>query len=139
MPDLFKKTGSGGSLRKLIGQFVKFGIVGVSNTAIFLAIYYAFVCINKDWYILGNTVGFAVSVLNAYYWNNKYVFRKTKKGTAKPLLKTYISYGSTFLLGTAALYLMVHDLHVSEFWAPIINLAITTPINFLLNRFWALS
>lgn len=137
MSDSLKEAYKSGSLKKLIQQFIKFGIVGVSNTAISLAIYYVFVLINRKWYIIGNTVGFFVSVLNAYYWNNKYVFKKTGKGTAKALLKTYLSYGSTFLLGTATLFLMVHFLHVSEVLAPIINLVITIPINFLLNKFWA--
>lgn len=136
MPGSFKKTDPA-DLRHLVGQFVRFGIVGMSNTAISLAIYYGFIYINRSWYILGNTVGFVVSVLNAYYWNDKYVFRKTEKGTAKPLLKTYLSYGSTFLLGTGALYVMVHMMQISEFWAPVINLCITIPINFLLNKFWA--
>jgi len=118
-------------------QFIKFGLVGVSNTLISLAIYYTFVLISKDLYIVGNTVGFVVSVLNAYFWNNKYVFKKSQKGNAKPLLKTFISYGCTFLLGTGLLYLMVDIIGISEFIAPIINLIITIPINFLMNRFWA--
>ncbi len=31
-------------------QFVKFCLVGVSNTAISLAVYYIFVTINREWY-----------------------------------------------------------------------------------------
>ena len=117
-------------------QFIKFGLVGVSNTLISLAVYYIFVWIDKSWYLAGNTAGFIVSVLNAYYWNSKYVFRKSGKGNAKPLLKTYLSYGSTFILGTVLLYVMVRFLHISEMLAPMINLAVTVPINFLLNKFW---
>lgn len=122
---------------KLLKQFVKFGIVGVSNTLISLGIYYLFVYINNDWYIWGNTVGFVVSVLNAYYWNNKYVFKKSSKDNIKPLLKTYICYGSTFILGTVLLYVMVHYLSISTLIAPLINLVITIPINFFLNKIWA--
>jgi putative flippase GtrA len=120
-----------------LSQFIKFGLVGVSNTFVSLATYYIFVFISRDLYIAGYTVGFIVSVLNSYFWNNRYVFKKTEKGNAKPLLKTYISYGSTFLLGLALLYLMVDYLGVSSLIAPVLILAVTIPLNFILNKYWA--
>lgn len=66
-------------------QFIKFGIIGVSNTLIGLGIYYIFIFINSGLYLVGNTVGFLVSVINAYYWNNKYVFNKKEQGIQKRL------------------------------------------------------
>ncbi len=57
-------------------QFMKFGIVGLSNTAISLGIYYLFIWINRNLYLIGNAVGFIVSVLNSYFWNSKFVFKK---------------------------------------------------------------
>lgn len=121
----------------LIRQFIRFGLVGLSNTAISLAIYYLFVFIDKDLYLLGNTVGFVVSVLNSYYWSNKYVFQKSEKGHAKPLIKTYLSYGITFLIGTGLLFSLVTYLHVPETIAPLIILVVTIPMNFLLNKYWS--
>lgn len=120
-----------------IKQFTKFGLVGVSNTAISIAIYYAFIFINLALYIVGNTVGFIVSVLNSYYWNSKYVFRKSEQGHLKTILKTFMAYGSTFVLGTILLFVMVEMLGISKYLAPIINLIITIPLNFLSNKFWA--
>lgn len=135
---MFKKLGitDRDSFIKFVTQFVKFGIVGFSNTAISLGIYYLFIFINKDLYLIGNAVGFVVSVLNSYYWNSKYVFKKTEEGHLKPILKTFTAYGGTFILGTALLLVMVELLSVSEKIAPIINLVITVPINFLVNKFW---
>ena len=124
-------------LWKTAVQFIKFGIVGVSNTAVLLAIYYVFIYFNENLYIVGNTVGFIVSVLNSYYWNNKYVFEKKNRGNLKPLIKVFASYAATFLLGTGMLFIMVKVLSVSKVIAPIINLLITIPLNFLLNKFWA--
>ena len=120
-----------------VQQFTKFGLVGVSNTAISLAIYYTFIVLDPALYIVGNTVGFVVSVLNAYYWNNKYVFKKNEQGHLRTVFKTYMAYGSTFALGTVLLYVMVQMLGVSKVLAPLINLIITIPLNFLLNKFWA--
>ncbi|MDR3541819.1 MAG: GtrA family protein [Desulfosporosinus sp.] len=120
-----------------VKQFAKFGLVGVLNTSISLAIYYAFLFINPTLYILGNTVGFVVSVLNSYYWNNKYVFQKSEQGHSKTILKTFMAYGLTFVLGTILLFLMVEILGIAKYLAPIINLVITIPLNFLINKFWA--
>lgn len=123
-------------LGRLIRQFIKFGLVGVSNTLLSLAIYYALVAVNVD-ILIANTVAFIISVLNAYYWNNKYVFTKTSQGHLKALLRTYIAYGSTFLLSTLLLYLMVNQLGISKYVAPLINLCLTIPLNFLINKLWA--
>ena len=92
---------SPGRFRTVAVQFIKFGIVGVSNTLISLAIYYIFVWISKDLYMWGNVVGWIVSVYNAFYWNNKYVFKSEKQDWKSKLTrieKNYLSYGSTFLL-----------------------------------------
>lgn len=121
---------------KLVKQFIKFGIVGVSNTLLSLAIYYILVFINVN-YLIANIIAFIISVLNAYYWNNKYVFKSNNNSTFKKLIKVYLSYGITFVLGTVLLYVMVDYMHISKYIAPIINLIITIPLNFLLNKLWA--
>ena len=124
-------------LWKFTKQFVKFGIVGVSNTVISLMVYYFFVLIDNKLFLLGNTIGFLVSVAKAYYWNSRFVFKKTESGHAKPFIKSLISYGTTFLLGTGFLFMMVNSWDVSEAIAPLVNLMVTVPVNFLLNKFWA--
>lgn len=120
----------------LIKQFIKFGIVGLSNTLISLAIYYVLIYFKIN-YIIANTIAFIISVLNSYYWNSKFVFKKSDEGNLKPLIKTFMSYGTTFILSTILLFVMVDYLNISEIIAPILNLIITIPLNFLLNKFWA--
>ncbi len=129
-----------GKARKLFIQFIKFGIVGVSNTLISLAVYYIFVFINRELYIAGTVAGFLISTINAYFWNNKFVFKNKDKVNGndpkRKIIKTYISYGFTLLLGTALIAFQVEVLEFDEKIAPIINLFITVPINFLLNKLW---
>lgn len=56
----------------------------------------------------------------------------------KALIKTYISYSFIGLfLNSILLVLWVKLVNVSEFVAPIFNLIISVPINFLINKFWA--
>ncbi len=118
-------------------QFVKFCIVGLSNTAISLIVYYIFVLINPELYIIGNAVGFIVSVLNSYFWNSKVVFKKEDE-KAKTIVKTFVAYSTNLIIGSALLYLFVDVLNISEFVAPLLNLLITIPLNFILNKFWVM-
>ena len=120
-------------------QFIKFGIVGVSNTLLGLFIYYIFVWINKEWYQLGNVMGWLISVAWSCYWNNKYVFtqkQNSKEQWLKRLMKSYVSYGSTFLFTVFLLHAEIEWWHWSEKISPIANLLITIPLNFILNKFW---
>ncbi len=130
-----------------IRQFVQFCLVGVTNFAISYGIHCLTLFIIGDRMdttlaaMIASTFGFIISVLNSFYLNNRFVFRN--KGASKrelllSLLKTYVSYGSTgLLLNYILLYLLVDLLNVSGYIAPLIILCITTPINFLLNKFWA--
>lgn len=121
-------------------QFIKFGLVGVSNTLVSLAVYYLFYFIDQRLYLVGNVVGWIVSVANSFYWNNRFVFSGTEKGRGvilKKLLKTYFSYGATFLLSTLMLYVEVDILAWSGVLCPVLNLIVTIPLNFLLNKYWA--
>lgn len=122
-------------------QFIKFGIVGVSNTLISLGVYQLCLHVLHMHYQLANILSFVVSVTNAYYWNSRYVFksgeRLTPRQHMRAYLKAFLSYGSTFLLSTALLTFWVEGCGVSQSLAPVINLLITIPLNFVLNKFWA--
>lgn len=123
----------------LLWQFIKFGLVGISNTAVNFAIYYLFLWINPELYLLGSVLGTIISILNAFIWNDLLVFKgneKDFKSILKRLLKTFISYGATGLLSNILLYLEVNFLNVSKAYAPVINLLVTIPLNFLINKFW---
>ena len=65
-------------------QFVKFGIVGLSNTLIAYAVYAACVWLGCH-YLVANGLGFVVGVLNAYYWSDRYVFKKGEGETRSAL------------------------------------------------------
>lgn len=118
-------------------QFIKFGIVGVSNTAISMIVYYAVILINEKWYLAGSVLGFVVSVLNSYYWNSNYVFNM-QEDRLRTLVRTFIAYGSNLLIGTVLLWLFVEKLGISPYIAPLLNLIITVPLNFVLNKFWVM-
>ena len=135
------------TIRNVI-QFVKFGIVGVSNTLVGYALYAVCLLLFKKLsiltdmdYIIAQTVSFLLSVLWSFYWNNKFVFtlqENQRRDVIQALLKSYASYSFTGLfLNNILLILWVRVLEISEFIAPFFSLMISAPINFLLNKFWA--
>ena len=134
--------------KELLIQFIKFGIVGVTNTLVSYVINVAVlfvlgrVQIFQRWdYIIANTVAFILSVLLSFYWNNKLVFDMEGTGWKEllgALFKMYLSYAFTgIILSNVLSYLWIDVLHISKYIAPLINSAIGVPINFILNKFWA--
>lgn len=138
---LFHRLGANNKEERkaLILQFIKFGLVGVSNTLVSWICYYVILWMDDRLYLLGSAVGTVVSIANAFFWNDRYVFKGTDndwKSRLKRLGKTYVSYGGTSLLGMLLLWIEVRLLGVSKVLAPIVNLLITIPLNFLINKFW---
>lgn len=123
-----------------IWQFLKFALVGLSNTVISLLIYYGFLLIDPALYLWGNAVGWAVGVLNAFYWSNRFVFKPQQNGlraVLARLLKTYLAYSVTFFATQVLLIIEIRCLGISDKVAPIINLFFSLPMNFVLNKLWA--
>lgn len=129
-------------------QFVRFGLVGVSNTVVNYVIYAASLMLLqsagllKDCdYLAATGIAFVLSVLWSFFWNNKYVFAVKEGGKRSllgTLLKTYVSYSFTGLfLNSMLMVFWVQVVHISEYIGPIFNLLISVPINFLINKFWA--
>lgn len=66
-------------IEKLIGQFVKFGIIGGMNTAIDFSILNLLMwwtgIYSGGQIILLNIISFAVAVINSYFWNKYWTFK----------------------------------------------------------------
>ena len=132
MPNILNKP--------LFLQFFKFSLVGFSNTVIAYAVYFSLVYLGSH-YIFANIAAFFISVLNSFFWNNKYVFKndaEKKRNILQSLVKTYISYAFTGLfLGNVLLFFFIDILQISKYIAPFFGLMITIPLNFILNKKWA--
>lgn len=145
-------------------QFIKFSLVGVSNTLISEGLYVLIVFMGGH-YILASLIGFILSVLNAYYWNNRFVFKENKDGEKrvwwKALLKTYAAYAGGYIMNVLLLILWIDILKIGSLFGGLaefcfslgieqldaqtlgeivaagINLIVTIPLNFVLNKYWA--
>ena len=130
-------------------QFVKFGLVGISNTAISYGIemlcYYVLFA-NVAWadnvrIVITSVLAFLISVTHSYYWNNRYVFgngtRKTALQHLRAYLKTVVCYGVTGLVISPLLKLWLSGMGVPYWIASLGSLVVTIPLNFIMNKLWA--
>ncbi|MBQ6528411.1 MAG: GtrA family protein [Clostridia bacterium] len=145
-------------------QFVKFGLVGISNTAISWGIeMLCYYLLMRDAQfdslrgLLGHlgvaataeqvritvvtAIAFIVSVTNSFYWNSRYVFRgenqKTKGEILLSYFRTMASYALTGLILSPAIKIWLSGMGVPYYLASILSLVVTIPLNFVLNKFWA--
>lgn len=138
-------------IKKIVKQFIGFGLVGAFNTFLSYGIYLVFFKLGFH-YVVCNFIAFVISVFVTFLLNRNFVFKKgkhqeetieetipsSKCSWVKELLKVYASYSLTsLLLSTILLSIQVEVLGIAEEIAPFINLLFTIPINFLLNKFWA--
>lgn len=151
----------GNKWRARVVQFLLFALVGVSNAMISWIVYA--ICIRvRIHYLPATAIGFSVSMVNAYFWNNKIVFKGEKVVWWRAFIRTYLAYSVTGLfLNGLLLHLWLDILQVGpffepvcrwlhkfnlkvengrrfvEYFAPFFNYCITVPINYGLNKFWA--
>ena len=144
MLKIFKKDISVQTLENLT-QFVLFGIVGVSNTVISYLLNIMVLGLLSPFrlawdYITGNLVAFLLSVLWSFYWNNRIVFTQGEgqsRNLWKALLKAYAAYGFTgIVLNNILSWIWISMFHISKYIAPLINLVISVPLNFVINKLW---
>lgn len=124
-----------------LSQFIKFGIVGAINTVL------SYLITNACYYGLHlheqvcNLISFLITVLISYLLNSRFVFQQ-QEGARQPwykaLAKVYASYALTELvLMGLLLFIQERLLGIPHFIATFLNLCITVPLNFILNKFWA--
>lgn len=132
---MYNKT----KFKDFIIQFTKFGIVGAINTIL------SYLITNLCYYVIhlhaqvANIIAFVITVFISFMLNGKFVFNnKEQINLIKSLLKVYASYSITGLfLNAILLYIEEQLLGIPHYIATLMNLIVTIPINFILNKFWA--
>lgn len=121
---------------KNIFQFIKFGMVGCSNTVLSFLIYWMLIYFNVN-YLIANTIAYIISSIWGYILNKKWVFRSKNEEVTFSILKYYIVYISSFIINLGGVHLLVDTLSIDKYIAPIFVMCVTIPYNFILNKLWA--
>lgn len=127
--------------KNIIIQFIKFGIVGGINTILSYAI------TNIGFYVINlhpqicNALAFVITVFISFILNSRFVFTQQdgiKNSFWKSLFKVYVSYSITGLFLTALLLYVEESIWgIPHYISTLMNLIVTVPLNFILNKLWA--
>lgn len=116
-------------------------------------------------YFISNIIAFVISVFTAFLISNKFVFVEDKDAQKrvwwKTLIKTYMAYAftglilsnllSTFWMDVVHIYrylgwlndvfawigIEMSQRRMTTYIAPLFNMVISIPINFIMNKYWA--
>lgn len=119
----------------LILQFVKFGIVGVSNTLISFAVYTLLLKAFGVWYVAASGIGFAVGAINGFLWNRAWTFRG-HVGDALTPVRWFVVQGCGLLVNLGLVYLFVDGFGLGKLTGQAATIAIVTVLTFFANRAW---
>jgi putative flippase GtrA len=116
-------------------QFVKFGIVGVSNTLLTLVVYTVLLKVFGVWYLAASGIGFVVGAVNGFLLNRRWTFRE-HVGDAFTPVRWGIVQTCGLGINEGLLYLFVHDAQLDKLIAQVCATAVVTVSTFFVNRAW---
>jgi putative flippase GtrA len=120
----------------LVRQFVKYGVVGASNTILTFVVYSVCVTIGVH-YILALVLGYSIGSLNSYVLNRHWTFRArdiahTTAGTRFALVQA-----CAIAVNVVLLYVFVHHAGIGRIPAQAILTVPLLAITFYVNRVWS--
>lgn len=119
----------------LLVQFVKFGLVGVSNTLIMLLVYTLLWNVLGVWYVAASAIGFAVGAVNGFLWNRAWTF-KGHVGDALTPVRWFVVQGCGLLGNAALVFLFVDGAGMGKLAGQALTIVVVTVLTFLVNRSW---
>jgi putative flippase GtrA len=116
-------------------QFVKFGIVGVSNTLLTLLVYTLLLKVFGVWYLLASALGFLAGATNGFLLNRRWTFREHVGDSLTPVRWALVQ-GCGLGIDLGLLYVFVHDASLDKLLAQVAATAVVTVTTFFANRAW---
>lgn len=117
-------------------NFIKFCLVGGSNTLITLLFFYMFNKILSINYMISSILGYLCGMLNSFVLNKLWTFRNNEKRLFPQLIK-FIFVNSTSLgINLLLMYIFINKLHFDSMASQIIATGFTIISNYIGSRFW---
>ncbi len=123
-------------LKKLIGQGVKFALVGAMNTLIDLGVFtlLTLIAFFAQNYIFAKMISFSCGVANSLFMNKRFTFREKGRMGAKRVLAfvaiNLVSLGVSLLV----LAFAVERIGMREIWGNAVSVVFSMGVNFVLNK-----
>jgi putative flippase GtrA len=119
----------------IVEQFLKFGIVGVSNTLLTFVVFTILVKVVGLWYVAASAVGFVVGACNGFLLNRSWTFRGHSGGSSAVLRWTVVQ-GCGLLADLGLIYLFVTGAGLPKLVGQAFAIVLVVGATFFVNRTW---
>ena len=120
---------------KSLIQFVRFGIVGISNTLLTALMIWILLKVLHYSDYFSNIVGYIVGLVNSFIWNRKWTFDSKTKVT-DTLYKFILTFGVSYLFQLGNLYILLRYTSIDSYISQLLSIVVYTGINFVLNKIY---
>lgn len=110
-------------------QFSKFVVIGVVSTIINYIVFLLLLNYLNMNYLASSTIGFFAGVFAGFSFNRNWTFQVNERNTAQ-LLKYYLVYSLSLLLGLVTLRILVDSFGIPPQYANVAMICQTTLTNF---------
>jgi putative flippase GtrA len=121
----------------LIGQLIKYGVVGVTNTLVFLAAYAICVHVLDVWYIAASAIGYTLGSINGYVLNRHWTFRAGAMSHATSAGRYTLVQLTAAIGNLGLLFVFVDGLGADRVVGQVIVIVIVQLLSFLAHRAWS--
>ncbi|TNC21825.1 GtrA family protein [Amycolatopsis alkalitolerans] len=113
-----------------LGRLVRFGLVGVLNTATYYGLY---LLLHRFMpYLAAHVLAFLISMTGSYFLNCAFTFRT--RPTWKKFLLFPLSNATNLVVTSTGLYLLVGVWHLNQVVAPLVAAAFAVPVTFVVAK-----
>ena len=137
---MIEKVGSNVSKFKVGDRvYARMPLDKIGTFAEYLTIDEKEICIIPDYLTFEEATAVPLTALTAMQaYKLLHVESGKKINLGKALLKTYMAYGFTgIILNNILSFIWIDKVGISKFIAPLINLIVSVPLNFIINKLWA--
>jgi putative flippase GtrA len=119
---------------KTLVQFLKFGIVGISNTLLTAATIWLLLRIFHSSNYLANIVGYVVGLVNSFIWNRRWTFENHAQVGAT-IFKFIVTFAISYLLQLGFLSFLLHQTNIDDYVCQLLSIVVYTVVNFFMNKY----
>ncbi|MBI5870540.1 MAG: GtrA family protein [Actinobacteria bacterium] len=124
-------------LRRAVGQFWKYCLVGASGFIVNFLVFSILVSRFEVHYLLAGTVSFAVAVTNNFLLNRYWTFGSSERDIRSQATRFLIISATSLALNMMLLRLFVEDGNLDQYVAQAIAIGMVTVLNFTGNKLWS--
>lgn len=121
---------------KTVTQAIKYGVVGVSNTLITMAVIYIMMKLLGCREGLSNITGYVAGLLNSFVWNRQWTFKDSSAGWSRSAFRFAVAFAVCYLLQWGLVTFLNAHLIIDHYYNHLIGMVFYTILNFILNKFY---